>query len=330
MNTVIVTGGAGFVGSHLCDLLLSQRYAVLAIDNFVTGRRQNVAHLESNPNFRLLEWDVSLPLPASERARIDELRVSAVLHFACPASPVDFDRIPFEILAVDSDGTREMVELALAHKARFVLASTSEIYGDPLEHPQREDYWGNCNSVGPRACYDEAKRFSEAFVSSAMRPAPSGKIRIRGREYAPLNGAIVRIFNTYGPRMRPDDGRIVPELCLQALRGQDLTIHGDGTQTRSFCYVSDLVAGIVELMHSAEHRPVNLGNPSERSVEDFARAVLRATGSKSKVVLTAARPEDPRKRCPDISRAREVLGWEPRIGFEEGLQKTIDYFRDFV
>lgn len=330
MKTVVVTGGSGFVGSHLCDVLLARGYSVVAIDNFVTGRRDNVAHLAKNPHFRLIEADVSLPLPAAERARLDRDGVHAVLHFACPASPVDFDRIPFEILAVDSDGTREMVELALAHRARFILASTSEIYGDPLEHPQREDYWGNCSSVGPRACYDEAKRFSEAFVSSAMRPGSNGKIRIRGREYAPLNGGIVRIFNTYGPRMRPDDGRIVPELCLQALRGDALTVHGDGSQTRSFCFVSDLVEGIARLMESNEHRPVNLGNPSERSVRDFADAVVRATGSRSQLVLTAPRPEDPRKRCPDIARAREVLNWEPQVGFEEGLKRTLDYFKDFV
>lgn len=330
MKTVVITGGSGFVGSHLCDALLAKGYAVVAIDNFVTGRRTNVAHLNTNPHFRLIEWDVSLPLPATEREALDQNGVYAVLHFACPASPIDFDRIPFEILAVDSDGTREMVELALAHRARFVLASTSEIYGDPLEHPQREEYWGNCNSVGPRACYDEAKRFSEAFVSSAMRPGAQGKIRIRGRDYDPLNGGIVRIFNTYGPRMRPDDGRIVPELCLQALRGQDLTLHGDGTQTRSFCFVSDLIAGIVGLMESDEHRPVNIGNPSERSVKEFADAVLRATQSRSKIKLTSPRPEDPKRRCPDISRARSVLGWEPQVEFEEGLKRTVEYFREFT
>lgn len=330
MKTVVVTGGSGFVGSHLCDALLAHGYSVVAIDNFVTGRRENVAHLHGREDFRLIEADVSVPLPAQERERLDREGVHAVLHFACPASPVDFGRIPFEILAVDSDGTREMMELALAHKARFILASTSEIYGDPLEHPQREEYWGNVNSVGPRACYDEAKRFSEALVSSAMRPGAIGKIRIRGREYAPLNGGIVRIFNTYGPRMRPDDGRIVPELCLQALRGQDLTVHGDGSQTRSFCFVSDLVEGIVRLMESHEHRPVNLGNPSERSVKEFAEEVVRLTGSRSRIVQTAPRPEDPRKRCPDITRAKEVLHWEPHVAFNEGLARTVEYFRSFV
>lgn len=325
---VVITGGAGFIGSHLCELLLERGYAVTAIDNLVTGRRENLQDASRNPNFRFLEWDVSQRLPEKELAEFRNAGVWAVMHFACPASPVDFDRIPFEILAVDSFGTRWMTELALETGARFVLASTSEVYGDPLVHPQREDYWGNCNSAGPRSCYDEAKRFSEAWITSASELRPGQKaISYFGRSYSPLDARIVRIFNTYGPRMRPDDGRVVPELCMQALSGRPLTLHGDGEQTRSFCYVSDLIDGIVRLMESDVRGPVNIGNPIERSVREFAEVVLQLAGSRSVLKLTEPRPDDPRKRCPDITRARSLLGWEPRVDLEEGLRRTLEYFK---
>jgi dTDP-glucose 4,6-dehydratase len=315
MKHVLITGGSGFVGSHLCDRFIREGYAVTAVDNFVTGRRQNVAHLLENPAFDLVEFDVSRPLaewPALKLVGKHELH--GVLHFACPASPIDFEKIPFVILAVDSAGTASTVELALRHGARYLLASTSETYGDPLVHPQTEDYFGNVNPIGPRACYDEAKRFAEAYVSTAQR-------------HKKLNAGIVRIFNTYGPRMRPDDGRVVPELCVQALKGKPLTVHGDGKQTRSFCFVSDLVDGIFKLFESDVHVPVNIGNPVEMPIVDFARATIRLTGAKSELRHLPAREDDPKKRCPDITRARTLLKWEPKIGLEEGLRLSVEYFR---
>jgi dTDP-glucose 4,6-dehydratase len=314
MKHVIVTGGAGFIGSHLCDLLLAKGYAVTAVDNFVTGRPANVAHLASNAAFDLVEQDVSEPIDETSLKLFKQHGLHGVLHFACPASPTDFDRIPLEILKVDSVGTMHTVDLALRYKARFILASTSEVYGDPLVHPQTEDYWGNVNSIGPRACYDETKRFGEAYVTSAMRA--------RG-----LDAGIVRTFNTYGPRMRADDGRIVPEFCMQALGGKSLTVHGEGKQTRSFCYVSDQVDGIVRLFESREAGPINIGNPVERTVLDFAQAVLKHTSSRSPLTHLPDRPDDPRRRCPDITRARKLLGWEPKIDLDEGLRRTVDYFR---
>lgn len=323
MKHVLITGGAGFIGSHLSDRLLEKGYAVTAVDNFVTGSRKNVEHLiGQSDRFQLLEWDVSKPLPLERIPFLEKYGLHGLLHFACPASPVDFEKIPFEILAVDSAGTLHTVDLALRYDARYVVASTSEIYGDPLEHPQKEEYWGNVNTIGPRACYDEAKRFAEAFVSTAIR----GVGNWNGKPYQKLNGGMVRIFNTYGPRMRPDDGRVVPEFCMQALTGKDLTVHGEGDQTRSFCYVSDLVDGIIRYFESSEHEPVNLGNPVERKVVDFARAVIELTGSKSGLRHLPARPDDPRKRCPDITRARTRLGWEPKVDLEEGLKKTLEYF----
>lgn len=326
MKHVIITGGAGFIGSHLCDLFLSRGYAVTAVDNFLTGRKENLNDAFRSKNFEFLEWDVCQPLPVSRLPLLQQHGLHGVLHFACPASPVDFDKIPFEILAVDSIGTHHTVELALQYDARYVIASTSEVYGDPLVHPQTEDYWGNVNSIGPRACYDEAKRFGEAYVSTAIRGVGRSST---GGSRKPLNGRIVRIFNTYGPRMRADDGRIVPELCMQALQGQDLTVHGDGKQTRSFCYVSDLIEGIFRLYESEVNVPVNIGNPSERSVLDFAQAVIEITGSKtSKIRHLPARPDDPRKRCPNISRATDKLGgWKPEVDFHRGLSQTIDYFK---
>lgn len=314
MKHVLVTGGAGLVGSHLCDLLLKKGYAVTAVDNFVTGRKKNLEAALKHPEFDLVEWDVCKPLPEERLKLVAKHGLHGVFHFACPASPIDFVKIPFVILEVDSIGTIHTVNLALKHQARYLIASTSEIYGDPLEHPQKETYWGNVNSIGPRACYDEAKRFGEAYVSTATR--------LKG-----LNGAIVRIFNTYGPRNRPDDGRVVPELIRQALAGEELTLHGDGKQTRSFCYVADLIEGIVRLFESDMHEPVNMGNPQERTILDFAEAVLKLTGSKSKLKFLEARPDDPKRRCPDITRARTKLGWEPKVSLEEGLRQTIEYFR---
>jgi dTDP-glucose 4,6-dehydratase len=325
MKHVLVTGGAGFVGSHLCDLLLAKGYAVTALDNLVTGRKENIADAMKNPSFSYVERDVCLPLSDRDIPFIAKHGLHGVLHFACPASPVDFDRIPFVILNVDSVGTMHTVELALKHGARYLVASTSEVYGDPLVHPQKESYHGNVNPNGPRACYDEAKRFAEAYVSSATKLA--GVSKHPGYSGKPLDGAIVRIFNTYGPRMRPDDGRVVPEFCIQALKGEPLTVHGEGKQTRSFCYVSDLVDGIVRLFESKEHEPVNCGNPSERTIREFAEAVIRLTGSKSRITSLPARPDDPTRRCPDITRAKQLLGWSPKVDLDEGLGRTIEYFK---
>jgi dTDP-glucose 4,6-dehydratase len=314
MKHVVITGGSGFIGSHLCEFFLGKGYAVTAIDNLVTGRRENLAAALKHKDFDFIESDVSAGLDDTDLPLVARHGLHGVLHFACPASPVDFDKIPFEILKVDSIGTMHTVELALKFGARYLIASTSEVYGDPLVHPQNEDYWGNVNPNGPRACYDEAKRFGEAYVSTAMR-------------HKGLNAGIVRIFNTYGPRMRPDDGRIVPELCMQALQGRDLTVHGEGKQTRSFCFVTDLVDGIVRLFESDVREPVNIGSPSERTVLEFAQALQKLSGGRSKIAHLCARPDDPRRRCPDIARARKFLGWEPRVDFEEGLRLSLEYFR---
>jgi len=316
---VLVTGGAGFIGSHLSDELLNRGYAVTAVDNLITGRVSNLDSASQRESFEFVERDICSEWTDKDFPLIAKFGLHGVFHFACPASPVDFDRIPEVILAVDSIGTMKTVDLALNHKARYLIASTSEIYGDPLVHPQREDYWGNVNPIGPRACYDEAKRFAEAYVSTAQRG-------MKGRK---LDAGIVRIFNTYGPRMRPDDGRVVPQLCMQALKGWPLTLHGDGEQTRSFCYVSDLVDGIIRLFESTVTVPVNIGNPVERAVKDFAGVVLKLTGSKSRIELKPGREDDPRQRCPDITRARELLKWEPRISLEEGLAKSLDYFKAY-
>ena len=319
MKHVLVTGGAGFIGSHLCEALLNKGYAVTAVDNFLTGQKKNLEKLSSehSKNFFFLEQDVCLPLKEKELPFIAQWGLHGIFHFACPASPVDFDKIPFEILHVDSIGTIHTVDLALRFQARYLLASTSEVYGDPLVHPQAENYWGNVNPIGPRACYDETKRFGEAYVSTATR-------------LKNLDGAIVRIFNTYGPRMRIDDGRIVPELCRQAIHNEPLTIHGDGKQTRSFCFVSDLVEGIIRLFESKEHDPVNIGNPVERTILEFAEMVQKLTGSKTPLKFLPSRIDDPKKRCPDISRAKSLLNWAPQVSLEEGLQKSLDYFRTQV
>lgn len=310
MKHILVTGGSGFVGSHICDKLLEKGYLVTAVDNLVTGRLQNIDQAMKHSGFRFVNWDVSKPIPEEKIEFLMNHGLHGLFHFACPASPVDFDRLPIEILLVDSFGTHYAVEMAQKYGARLMLASTSEIYGDPEVHPQKESYWGNVNTLGPRACYDETKRFAEAYVSTS--------VRLKG-----LNAGIVRIFNTYGPRMRPDDGRVVTELLLQAVQGRPMTLHGGGNQTRSFCYVSDLVEGIVRLFESGEKNPVNIGNPSERSIKEFAELVLKITGSKSTLKIEAPRPDDPRRRCPDITRAREILKWEPKVDLETGLRATL-------
>ncbi|MBI2711565.1 MAG: GDP-mannose 4,6-dehydratase [Bdellovibrio sp.] len=317
MKHIIITGGAGFIGSHLCEAFLNSGFAVTAIDNLVTGRKENLKALQANPAFHLLVHDVSLPFDEDQIPGLNRHGLHGILHFACPASPVDFEKIPIEILKVDSLGTIHTVDLALKYRSRYLLASTSEIYGDPLVHPQPETYWGNVNTIGPRACYDETKRFAEAYVSTAAR-------------YKNLNAGIVRIFNTYGPRMRLDDGRIVPELCRQALRGEPMTIHGTGLQTRSFCYVSDLVDGIVRLFNSQVNVPVNLGNPVERTLLEFATVLQKITGSTTAVQHLPAREDDPKRRCPDIQRARTLLGWSPSVDLEQGLQLSLDYFQSVL
>ena len=305
---IAILGGAGFIGSHLCDKLLARGDEIVAVDNYLTGRAANLAHLRNEARFKLLEWDVCQPIPLVGP-------LGAVFNLASPASPIDYARLPLETLDVGSLGTRNGLELARRAGAVFVQASTSEIYGDPLEHPQRESYFGNVNTIGPRACYDEAKRFSEALITSF------------GRVYqTPYR--IARIFNTYGPRMRKDDGRVVPAFVNQALAGEDFTVFGDGTQTRSFCYVDDLVAGLIALLEKGDSRPVNLGNPRELTLLELADIVRGIAGGGGKVVSTRPLPEnDPRQRKPDISRAKELLGWEPRVGLEQGLAPTIAWWR---
>jgi dTDP-glucose 4,6-dehydratase len=307
MNRVVVTGGAGFLGSHLCQRLLDSGHDVLCIDNFLTGSARNVEHLQGRPGFVLSEWDVSEPIEVAGP-------VDAVLHLASPASPVDYLRFPVETLRAGSVGTLNALELAAAKHARFVLASTSESYGDPLVHPQPETYWGNVNPVGPRSVYDEAKRFGEA--------ATTGYRGSRG-----VNTAIVRIFNTFGPRMRPDDGRAIPTFVDQALTGQPLTVAGDGSQTRSLCYVDDLVEGLTRMLHSDHAGPVNLGNPREMTMLELARTIRALTGSESDITFVPRPVDDPAVRRPDITLARAALGWEPRVDLEDGLLRTIAWFR---
>jgi dTDP-glucose 4,6-dehydratase len=304
---IIVSGAAGFVGSHMCDRLLAEGHAVVGLDNFLTGSEQNLAHLASHPRFQLIRHDVTLPLALDGR-------IDAVLHMASPASPKDYLEHPIETLDVGSAGTRQMLEVARIHKARFLLTSTSECYGDPQVHPQVETYWGNVNPVGPRSCYDESKRFAEALTMAFHRV-----------HHMPTN--VARIFNTYGPRMKLNDGRVVPAFLDQALRGEPMTVFGDGSQTRSFCYVADLVDGLYRLMQSDERYPVNLGNPQEMTILEFAERIRRLTGSKSPIVHEPLPQDDPKQRKPDIGKAQRILGWTPRVSLEEGLQQTIDYFR---
>jgi dTDP-glucose 4,6-dehydratase len=302
----LVTGGAGFLGSHLCERLLAEGYRLLCIDDLSTGARENLAHLEQDPRFEYLQRDVTLPL------RI-EGSLEEVYQLASPASPKDFGRIPVEILKVGSSGTQNALDLALLKGARFMLASSSEVYGDPLVHPQPEDYRGNVSSTGVRSAYDEAKRYAEALTAAYRR------------EHG-LDARIARIFNTYGPRMRAEDGRVVPNFVSQALRGEPLSVYGDGTQTRSLQYVDDLVEGLLRLMRSGESRPVNLGNPVEYAVGEIAGMVVELSGSGSAICYEPLPEDDPKRRCPDISRAREALGWEPQISAKEGLEKTLAWF----
>lgn len=304
---IIITGGAGFLGSHLCERCLSEGHEVVAVDNLITGASDNIAHLDS-PRFSYQQQNIS------EGIHIDG-PVDFILHFASPASPVDYLELPIQTLKVGALGTHNALGLARAKGAGLLLASTSEIYGDPLVHPQREDYWGNVNSIGPRGCYDEAKRFAEAMVMAYHRQHG-------------IDTKIVRIFNTYGPRMRLKDGRIVPNFMRQAILGEPLTIYGDGSQTRSFCYATDLIDGIYRLMMSKENRPVNIGNPNEFTVLEFAHLVQELTGSKSELQFMPLPEDDPKQRQPDITRAREVLGWEPKVELKEGLTHTLAYFRE--
>ena len=307
MERVLVTGGAGFLGSHLCDLLLEKGYAVTAMDNLITGATANIVQHLGNPDFEFIKYDVTEYLYLKERADF-------VFHFASPASPIDYLQYPIQTLKVGSLGTHKTLGLAHAHGATYILASTSEVYGDPLVHPQTEDYWGNVNPVGPRGVYDEAKRFAEAMVMAYHKAHG-------------VDTKIARIFNTYGPRMRVNDGRAVPTLIMQALKGEPLTVYGDGTQTRSFCYVSDLIEGIYRLALSDEHEPVNLGNPEECTILDFAEIVIRLSASKSEIEFCPAPTDDPRRRRPDIAKAKSLLGWQPEVAVEKGLAKTIEWFR---
>src|SRR5438067_13518009 len=309
MPRAVITGAAGFIGSHLSEALLDRGYSVIGVYNLLPGRTENIAHL-SNRDFTFIKHDVT------NYIYIDG-PVDVVLHWASPASPIDYLELPIPTLKVGALGTHKALGLAKAKSAKFVIASTSEVYGDPLEHPQKETYWGNVNPVGPRGVYDEAKRFAEAMTMAYHR-------------YHGLDTKIVRIFNTYGPRMRLHDGRAVPAFMSQALRGEDVTIFGSGKQTRSFCYVSDLVEGIVRLMESKENDPVNIGNPHEMTIEAIARTIIRMTGSKSQIVFRPLPEDDPKVRQPDITRARTILGWEPKVSLEEGLTKTLEYFRGKV
>jgi len=303
----VVTGGAGFLGSHLCDRLLAKGHRVTCIDNLLTGSVDNIAHLAGNENFRFIKQDVTeyVFLPG---------RVENILHFASPASPADFTRFPIQILKVGALGTHKTLGLAREKKARFLLASTSEVYGDPEVHPQKEDYRGSVNPVGVRGVYDEAKRFAEALTMAYHRTHG-------------IDTKIARIFNTYGPRMRLDDGRVLPRFMTQALRGQDITVFGDGTQTRSFVYVDDLVEGVCRLLESDEHLPVNIGSPDEVSILEFAHEIVRLTASRSRIIPKPLPQDDPKRRRPDITKAKELLGWEPTVPRSEGLRRTLEYFQ---
>jgi len=306
---IVITGAAGFIGSHLSETLLDRGHSVIGIDNLLTGDTANIAHLFGR-EFVFVKHDVTNYINV-------EGAVDAVLHWASPASPIDYLELPIPTLKVGALGTHKALGLAKAKNARFVLASTSEVYGDPLEHPQKESYWGNVNPIGPRGVYDEAKRFAEAMTTAYHR-------------FHGVDAKIVRIFNTYGPRMRLRDGRAVPAFMSQALTGEDVTIFGSGKQTRSFCYVSDLVDGIIRLMQSKVNDPVNIGNPQEMTIEDIARMIIKLTGSKSQIVYRPLPEDDPKVRQPDITRARTLLGWEPKVGLEEGLTRTLEYFKTKV
>ncbi len=310
MARVLITGGAGFIGSHLCERFLAEGHEVICVDNFITGNADNIAALFADRRFSFIHQDITQYIYV--KGPLD-----SILHFASPASPVDYLELPIQTLKVGSLGTHKALGLAKEKGARFLLASTSEVYGDPLVHPQNEEYWGNVNPIGPRGVYDEAKRFAEALTMAYHR---THKIETR----------IVRIFNTFGPRMRTKDGRVVPNFIMQALQGEDLTVYGDGNQTRSFCYVTDLVEGIVRLLGSAHDGPVNVGNPREMTVLEFAKKILTLTASPSRIVHRPLPVDDPKVRQPDITLARRVLGWEPKTALEDGLRETIEYFRQKV
>jgi dTDP-glucose 4,6-dehydratase len=311
---VLITGGAGFLGSHLCDRFLAEGHQVIAMDNLITGNTANIEHLSGNRNFLFIHHDVTNYIYI-------EGKLDAVLHFASPASPIDYLELPIQTLKVGALGTHKALGLAKAKDARLLLASTSEVYGDPLVHPQQEDYWGNVNPIGPRGVYDEAKRFAEAMTMAYHR-------------YHNVDTRIVRIFNTYGPRMRQEDGRVVPNFIAQALRGEPLTVFGDGSQTRSFCFVSDLIDGIYRLLLSDEVEPVNIGNPAEMTILQFAEKIVELTGSRSDIIFVNPTDmrikDDPKVRQPNIGKAQRILGWEPKVSLEAGLKATIDYFRKVV
>jgi dTDP-glucose 4,6-dehydratase len=307
MKRTLITGAAGFLGSHLCDRFIKEGHYVIAMDNLITGDMRNIEHLMPHPNFEFYHHDVTkfVHVPGE---------LHYILHFASPASPIDYLKIPIQTLKVGAMGTHNLLGLARVKKARFIIASTSEVYGDPLVHPQNEEYWGHVNPIGPRGCYDEAKRYQEAITMAYHR-------------YHGLETRIVRIFNTYGPRMRLNDGRVLPAFIGQALRGEDLTIFGDGSQTRSFCYVADLVEGIYRLLLSDYPLPVNIGNPSEITIKEFAEEIIKLTGTNQKVIYKELPQDDPKQRQPDITKAQEILGWNPQVLREEGLKITYDYFK---
>lgn len=310
MKRVLITGGAGFLGSHLCDRFINEGYHVIAMDNLITGHIENIEHLFKLPNFEFHHHDVSKFVHVAGS-------LDYILHFASPASPIDYLKMPIQTLKVGSLGTHNLCGLAKEKRARMLIASTSEVYGDPLVHPQNEEYWGNVNPIGPRGVYDEAKRFQEAITMAY-------------HNFHGLETRIVRIFNTYGPRMRLDDGRALPAFMSQALRGEDITVFGDGSQTRSFCYVGDLVEGIYRLLLSDYHMPVNIGNPHEISLNDFAVEIQRLIGSDSKIVYMPLPQDDPKQRQPDITKAKTILGWEPKVERAEGLKITLDYFKEKI
>lgn len=309
-KTILITGAAGFLGSHLCDRFIKEGYKVVGMDNLITGNLRNIEHLFPHPDFQFYHHDVTkfVHVPGD---------LHYILHFASPASPIDYLKIPIQTLKVGSLGTHNLLGLARVKKARFLIASTSEVYGDPLVHPQNEDYWGNVNPIGPRGVYDEAKRFQEAMTMAY-------------HTYHGIETRIVRIFNTYGPRMRLDDGRALPAFMHQALTGQDITVFGDGSQTRSFCFMDDLIEGIYRLLMSDYVYPVNIGNPVEITIKEFAEEVVALTGSKSKIIYKPLPTDDPKQRKPDITRAKEILGWEPKVSRSEGLKITLDYFKSIV
>jgi dTDP-glucose 4,6-dehydratase len=305
----LVTGGAGFLGSHLCDALLGDGYSVVAVDNLLTGRLANLDHLRNEPKFEFRQIDINNPFDCGD--------VDYVFHFASPASPIDYTEHGIDTLKVGSLGTFHALEIARKYNAKYLISSTSECYGDPLEHPQKETYWGHVNSIGPRSVYDEAKRFAEAATMAYHR-------------YHKVDTRIVRIFNTYGPRMQLNDGRVIPNFMKQALRGEDLTVYGDGSQTRSFCYVSDEIEGFIRLARATEHFPVNIGNPNEFTILECAELVISVTGSKSKIRYAPLPQDDPKQRCPEISKAKRLLGWEPQIDLETGLRLSRDYFQGAI